>query len=181
MAQTPLPPRPRLLGSRQHFAIVASLYNERYVDSMLASAQQELRVIAPDCGMSVFRVPGAYEIPLVVDYVARSIRPAAVLALGVVIRGETGHADLIMGSVTEHLQRISRERLMPVIHEVLLVDTEEQAAERCQGGRINRGVEAARAAANMAELLVKLRRHHPVAGDPGVEDVGVLGAVPQSI
>lgn len=73
-----------------------------------------------------------------------------------IIRGETAHADLIAASITRTLQEISVRHCVPIIHEVLLVDTYEQAAERVAGEDKNRGVEAARAAAGMADLFTQI-------------------------
>ncbi|NIP92625.1 MAG: 6,7-dimethyl-8-ribityllumazine synthase, partial [Akkermansiaceae bacterium] len=84
--------------------------------------------------------------------------PVCVIALGVLIRGETAHADLVAGSVTDALQQLALEYKTPVIHEVLLVANEEQARERCLGDNMNRGVEAARAAATMVEIFSELDR-----------------------
>lgn len=142
-------------------ATVASLYNGTYVDAMLEAARGELRSLLPEAALPVFRVPGAFEIPVCASYVARHARPDAIVALGVIIRGSTAHADLVGESVTNSLLNLATDSEIPVIHEVLLVDTEEQAKERCLGQEINRGVEAARAAANMAELFRKLRNTYP--------------------
>ena len=77
------------------------------------------------------------------------------------IRGATGHADLITASVAQELQQMSTRHLTPVINMVLLVNSEQEARERCFGDRMNRGVEAARAALNMAELFTKLHTVYP--------------------
>ena len=161
MSTASLPRKPRTLGPRQNIALIASLYNEEYVNGLLASAQQELQRILPESTLPVFRVPGAYEIPVCAQYIAKHTEANVIVALGVVIRGQTGHADLITKTVCDSLQSIAVENLIPVINEVLLVDSEEHARERCLGDRINRGVEAARAAAGMAEMFQKLRKAYP--------------------
>jgi len=84
-----------------------------------------------------------------------------IIALGVVIRGETGHADLITSAVAQELQMMSTRHLTPIINMVLLTNSEQEARERCFGDRMNRGVEAARAALNMAELFTKLHTAYP--------------------
>ena len=73
-----------------------------------------------------------------------------------IIRGATAHADLVGNAVTTALQQIAIDRKCPIIHEVLLVNTVEDARERCLGKRINRGAEAARTAAAMADLFHQL-------------------------
>ena len=84
------------------------------------------------------------------------------IALGVIIRGETGHADLIASSVTNSLQSISVQHRIPVIHEVLLVENEKQAHARCIGAAKNRGREAARAAANIIEVFAEIEKSMPL-------------------
>ncbi|MFV1994089.1 MAG: 6,7-dimethyl-8-ribityllumazine synthase [Verrucomicrobiales bacterium] len=161
MSQSTLPPRPRAIGAQQNISIIASLYNDDYVGPMLRATQEELAQVLTDATLPVFRVPGAYEIPVCAEYLARNSNPDVIVALGVIIRGETAHADLVAQSVADALQRIALDHVIPVINEVLLVDNAEQAAERCLGTRINRGIEAARAAAGMAEMFQKLKQAYP--------------------
>jgi 6,7-dimethyl-8-ribityllumazine synthase len=137
-------------------AIVASRYNAVFVDALKGNAIAELKTIAPRAEVCVFEVPGAFEIPLMVAEVAQHRRPAAILALGVIIAGETEHADLIARATTHSLQQLSLEFRVPVIHEVLLVANAGQARERTSGS-INRGAEAARAAVGMIEVLSQFR------------------------
>jgi len=157
----PAPIERSSIGAGKTIAIVASVYNDRYVDAMMDAASVELEKIVPESKRPVFRVPGAFEIPVVVSYLAEHAKPDAIIALGVVIRGATAHADLVGESVTRELQDISCTYQCPVIHEVLLVDDEEQAEARTMGTEINRGTEAARAAINMVELFHKLETVFP--------------------
>jgi 6,7-dimethyl-8-ribityllumazine synthase len=129
-----------------HFAIVASEFNREYTDALLASAQAALG----DYARKVVRVPGAYEIPLQVQRLARARKYAAVIALGVIWQGRTLHAQEILRAVTDALMRISLDTDVPVIHEVLAVRTEAEARARCMGRKLNRGREAAEAALRMA-------------------------------
>jgi len=140
---------------------VASLYNERFVDGLLDAALAELSDLMPEAAAPVFRVPGAFEIPVCVRAVSERLRPDAIVALGVIIRGKTAHADLVAQSVTASLQETATMHLIPVIHEVLLVEDEDQATRRTLGTEINRGGEAARAAVNMVELFHKLESALP--------------------
>lgn len=135
------------------FAIVASRYHNAYVEALIDSATTELNEVEPGADVHLVRVPGSFEIPLAVKLVALEKKVDAILALGVVLRGETAHADLIARSVTTALMNLALELRIPVIHEVLLLDNEEQAKARCLGNKLNRGTEAARAAVSIARTL----------------------------
>ena len=146
--------RPRLARkSGLSFAIVASRYNNAYVQALIDSATTELNEVEPGANVHLVRVPGSFEIPLAVKLVALEKKVDAILALGVVLRGETAHADLIARSVTTALMNLALELRIPVIHEVLLLDNEEQAKARCLGKKLNRGTEAARAAVSIARTV----------------------------
>ncbi|HWB58162.1 MAG TPA: 6,7-dimethyl-8-ribityllumazine synthase [Chthoniobacteraceae bacterium] len=146
------PERPPHNTRKARFAIVASQYNSVFVNAMVAHAKAELAEIYPNAEVAVYEVPGAFEIPVVVQEVSGSPIDA-VIALGVIIRGATMHADLIGRAVTDALQQIALKNRTPVIHEVLLVGNEEQARQRCVEEKMNRGTEAARSAARMAEVM----------------------------
>ncbi len=151
-----IPARPQISQDRSHISIVASRYNETYVNAMLEAARDELETIAPNTSISVYRVPGAFEIPVTIEKVLRGAETDAVIALGLIIRGETEHGDLVAASVTDALQNIAVTHGTPVVHEVLLVDNDAQAHARCIGEEINRGTEAARVAVNMVSLFKKM-------------------------
>lgn len=154
---TNVPSRPRQMGLRRTFAIVASEYNGEFVQGLIEHARRELEAISPTFSVILYEVPGALEIPLVVQEVAGRGGVDAIIALGVIIEGETQHASLIATAITQALLQISLASHIPVIHEVLLVKTVAQARERCLEDEINRGTEAARAAARMAHVLGQLR------------------------
>ncbi|MBP84217.1 MAG: 6,7-dimethyl-8-ribityllumazine synthase [Verrucomicrobiales bacterium] len=135
-------------------SIIASRYNGKYTDALVESASETLANLAPDLGVNITRVPGAFEIPIVVEAAAcRDVQPLAIIALGVIIRGSTAHADLIAQSITQSLQETGVSHLIPVIHEVLLVENSEQAEARSIGDELNRGREAAEAAISMIEVM----------------------------
>lgn len=151
------PHRPRQISARRSFAIVASQYNPDYVTGLVNATRGELDALAPNATTAVYEVPGALEIPVVLQEVARIGGVDAIIALGVIIEGETAHADLIARSITHSLQDISLRFRIPVIHEVLLVKNEEQARTRTLGETKNRGHEAARAAVQVSQILGELK------------------------
>ena len=134
-------------------AIVASRYNARYVNSMLRAAKAELA--KAKVAAEVVRVPGAFEIPAVASALARRLTNPidAILCLGVILRGETTHAENIGQAVTGALAQLQVEHSLPVIHEVLLLENVQQARERCLDARHNRGIEAARTAIEMTRVM----------------------------
>ncbi|MBP3500210.1 MAG: 6,7-dimethyl-8-ribityllumazine synthase [Akkermansia sp.] len=145
----------RVAGGR--ITIVAARYNEKYTDALLQNCLDELAESAAGVEVEVVRVPGAFEVPMMVK---RAIEkpvsgetPDAVIAFGVILRGSTAHADLIGTAITNQLMDMSCNSLVPVIHEVLLLNNEEQAFARCVASSLNRGREAARAALEMLNVL----------------------------
>jgi 6,7-dimethyl-8-ribityllumazine synthase len=145
--------RPRTSRAGLRVALVASEYNRRHVDSLLAGA----RSVLGEAALEVIRVPGAFEIPWAAERLAADAQAGwgAIVCLGVIIRGETAHADLVGGAVTRALMEVSLRHGVPVIHEVLLVANQAQADARCLDPRHNRGVEAARTALAMARLRTR--------------------------
>ena len=151
-------PRPRTAsGPKRHFPIVASQFNATFVQGLIDHATAELRTLLPTATTSLVQVPGAFEIPLVVRELAMQKRADAIIAIGVILKGETNHADNLSRSVTDALQRIAVAHGIPVINVVLSFDDENQARERCLENQINRGTEAARAAVEIANVISKLR------------------------
>src|SRR5437667_4283844 len=151
------PRRPPITKTRRTFCIVASRFNAQYADGLVNHATQELRALAPDATISVHRVPGSFEIPVVVRELAHKEKADAIIACGVIMQGETNHAQNLSRSVTDALQRIAVDHAVPVINVVLSFDNETQARERCLENKINRGTEAARAAVEIASVLSQLR------------------------
>lgn len=156
-----LPPRPRHLGAKVRICIVASKYNEEFTDALVENAIDELSELMPNSRVDLIRVPGAFEIPVTVSHIIQRDPPVCIIALGLIIRGATAHADLVAESVTSSLQGLAVNHCVPVIHEVLLVDDEKQAYARCIGAALNRGREAARAATSMIDIFQELDRSIP--------------------
>lgn len=156
-----LPPKPRIVGPKVRICIVASKYNEQFTDALVENTIEELGELVPQGRIDLIRVPGAFEIPVMVASVLDRDPPACIIALGLIIRGSTDHADLVGRSVTDSLQHLAIQSMRPVIHEVLLLDDEKQAYARCIGSQLNRGREAARAAATMIDVFQELERSMP--------------------
>ena len=154
-----IPSRPRQMGQqvRQHFAVVASEFNATYVEGLIEHFSDELQQILPQGRVAVYRVPGAFEIPLVVQELAAQGGFDAIVAFGVIIKGETAHADHLGSAITSALLDCSLRYRLPVIHEVLSVNNEEQAKARCLDSEINRGTEAARTAADIANTMAEFK------------------------
>ena len=175
---TPFPPMLKpvkskaLLAGAARFAVVASQYNPRYVNAMLAAARSELKR-AGVRNLLVFRVPGAFEIPTIAARLAaasstprdttlhapRSTLHApldAIICLGVIFQGQTSHAQHIGWGVTHALAQIQVQHHIPVIHAVFVFEKEEHARVRCLGKKHNRGAEAARTALEMARVIQRL-------------------------
>ena len=155
MSKTP-PPRSRAVKEKRRFAIVASQFNARYVDGLVSHAAAELRSLCAS-EVTLHRVPGAFEIPIVVREIAAQKKTDAIIAAGVILQGETDHAEHLARSVTDALQRIALELGVPVINAVLSFGDEAQARERCLKSKINRGTEAGRAAVEIVNALAKVR------------------------
>jgi 6,7-dimethyl-8-ribityllumazine synthase len=124
---------------------------------MLRAASAELKR-AGAAGVEIVRGPGAYEIPVVAARLARTRESSlsAIICLGVILRGQTVHAEYIGRAVSHALMEIQVRHEVPVIHEVLLLENEEQARVRCLGGKHNRGTEAAQTAFQMARVMQTL-------------------------
>jgi len=148
-------PKPRVVGAKQTFAIVASQFNAIYVQGLVDRAARGLQT--PGATVSLHRVPGAFEIPIVVRELAQQKSADVILAIGVVLKGKTNHADNISRSVTDALQRIALDFGVPVINCVHTFSNKIDAQERCLKDKINRGTEAARAAIEIGNVMSDLR------------------------
>ena len=153
-----VPPRPRLFSAKRGFVLLASQFNAKFVQGLVTHCTAELRLLSPASKVTLHLVPGAFEIPIVAREVALQKNADAIIALGVILEGETAHAQHLGQVVTSALQHVALEHGVPVIHAVLSLKNEEQARERCLEDKINRGTEAARAALEITNLLAELRK-----------------------
>lgn len=134
--------------------IVASRFNSFIVDQLEKGCLETLRRHGlPDAAVTIARVPGAFEIPVVAQRMAKTGNYDAVIALGAVIRGSTPHFDHVAGACSRGLSAVSTDTGVPVIFGVLTVDSIEQAIERAGTKAGNKGSEAAVSAIEMISLL----------------------------
>jgi 6,7-dimethyl-8-ribityllumazine synthase len=141
-----------------HFAVIASRFNDEIVDGLLRGALDCLsRHGAADDAVSLYRVPGAFEIPALAAKLVDLGGIDAIVTLGCLLRGDTPHFDFISAQVTNDLSRVATEAKFPIAFGVITCNTLEQAVERSSAGSGNKGWEAALAAIEMANLWRALR------------------------
>jgi 6,7-dimethyl-8-ribityllumazine synthase len=139
------------------FAIVAARFNDFVVEPLLRGALDALGRNGADAhAVSVVRVPGAFELPLIVRRLALSKRFDAIIALGAVIRGDTPHFDYVAGECAAGLTRVALDTGLPIVFGVLTTDNVEQATARAGGKEGNKGADAALTAIEMVNLLRRL-------------------------
>jgi len=139
------------------FGIIATRFNNFIVQHLLDGAIDALvRHGADEKEITIVRVPGAFEMPLVAQRMAKSKNYDAIIALGAVIRGGTPHFEYVAGECTKGLASVSVEQDIPLAFGVLTVDTIEQAIERAGTKAGNKGVEAAMSSIEMVNLLRQL-------------------------
>ncbi|MFC1523500.1 6,7-dimethyl-8-ribityllumazine synthase [Thermodesulfobacteriota bacterium] len=143
-----------LRADGRKFGIVLARFNSFVAERLLEGAVDTLvRSGATEDDIEVARVPGAYEIPLIAQKMAKSGRYDAVICLGAVIRGATPHFDYVAGEAAKGIAMVSLETGLPVIFGVLTTDSIEQAIERAGSKAGNKGSECAAAAVEMINLL----------------------------
>ena len=144
----------KLLAQGLRFGIIVSRFNDFICDRLLGGALDALRRSgAEDAAIDIFKVPGAFEIPLLAKKVASSSRYDAVICLGAVIRGATPHFDYVANEVSKGVASVSLDTGVPVTFGVLTTDTLEQAIERAGSKAGNKGWDAAVSAIEMANLI----------------------------
>ncbi|NQT58935.1 MAG: 6,7-dimethyl-8-ribityllumazine synthase [Bacteroidetes bacterium] len=146
-----------LHGEHKKFAVVMSKVNSSVTENLLDGALSCLKENGVDkSAILVIRVPGAWEIPIAAERVAKSNAFDAVICLGAIIRGETPHFEYVAGEVSKGIAAISRKTGKPVAFGVLITDTIEQAAALTGEKGDNKGWEAAGCALEMVNLMEKI-------------------------
>jgi len=139
------------------FAIVLSRWNSDFTERLLDGANDALRTRGVTGeAIEVFRVPGAFELPLACLKVAETGRFDAVIALGVVIRGETPHFEYVAGAAASGITDASLRSGVPILFGVITAENEQQTLDRCGDGPANKGHEAAMAAIDVASLYRRM-------------------------
>jgi 6,7-dimethyl-8-ribityllumazine synthase len=142
----------------RRFAVIAARWNERHVQRLVDAALDTLRRQgASDADVELTWVPGSFELPVAAAWAADSGRFDAVLAFGVVIRGETEHFRLVADGAAQGLMRVALDSGVPVLNGVLAVEDAAQADARCGGAHGNTGAQTALAAVTMAGLYAVAR------------------------
>lgn len=138
--------------------IVAAEWNDFIVSKLIAGANEALATYGvPASNITLVRCPGSFEIPVVVNAMATGGAFDAVIALGVVIRGDTAHFEYVSGPVAYGLAEIAVRTSIPCIFGVLTTENIEQALDRAGGNHGNKGAEAASAALQTLQALANVR------------------------
>ncbi len=147
----------KFVVQNEKFCIVISRFNEFIGSKLLSGAADELkRHGVSDDSIDVIWVPGAFEIPLVAKKAALTGKYSAIISLGAVIKGSTGHYDYVCAEVSKGVASVSLETGVPVIFGVLTTDNIEQAIERAGTKAGNKGADAAKSAIEMANLVKQI-------------------------
>ena len=140
-------------------AIVVSRFNSFITDRLLEGAQDAIRRTGGDASAAeMFRVPGSWEMPVLVAELARQKRFDAIICLGAVIRGDTPHFDYVAGNAASGLAHLTTETGVPIAFGILTTNTVEQAVDRAGAKSGNKGFDAAMTAIEMANLLKTVRQ-----------------------
>lgn len=147
----------KLSAANSKFGIVVASFNSFITQQLLEGAKHTLiKHGAASEDITVVHVPGAFEIPLAAQELARSGKVDAVVALGAVIRGATSHYDFVAGECAKGISKVALDTSIPVIFGVLTTDTIEQAIERAGTKAGNKGAEAAAAAVEMVSVVQQI-------------------------
>ncbi len=148
-----------LVAAGMKFALVVSRFNDLFSERLLGGALDSLRRRgAREEDLTIFRVPGAFEIPLVAKKLALTRSFEAIICLGAVIRGATPHFDYVAAEVSKGIAAAALETGVPIIFGVITTDTLEQAIERSGSKAGNKGYSAAEAAVEMVSLLRQIEQ-----------------------
>jgi 6,7-dimethyl-8-ribityllumazine synthase len=147
----------KIVAKGMKFGIVASRFNDFISGRLIEGAIDTLiRAGADEKDIHVYKVPGAFELPLTAKKLAKSARFDAVICLGAIIRGATPHFEYISAEVSKGIASVGLEAEIPVVYGVLTTDTIEQAIERAGTKAGNKGADAAMSAIEMVDLFKKI-------------------------
>jgi 6,7-dimethyl-8-ribityllumazine synthase len=140
-------------------ALAAARFNAKIVDELVAGCLRRLKELGLDGDrVELHRVPGAFELPLAAQALARTKKFSAIVCLGAVVRGDTPHFDYVAGECARGIASVSLAENLPVIFGVLTTNTEQQALDRIGGSHGHAGERAAEAALEMIALLRQLKQ-----------------------
>ena len=144
-------------GKHLRVAIVLSRFNEMVTDRLLQGAQSELiRLGVREENLSIFKVPGAFELPILVKKLCQRGGFDAIVCLGAIIRGETPHFDHICQSAISGISKLNLEYQIPIVNGIITANNVEQALNRSGLKNGNLGINASRTAVEMANLLKRI-------------------------
>ncbi len=147
----------KIVAKGMKFGIVASRFNDFISGRLIEGAIDTLiRAGADEKDIQIYKVPGAFELPLTAKKLAKSARFDAIICLGAVIRGATPHFEYISAEVSKGIANVGLEAEIPVVFGVLTTDTIEQAIERAGTKSGNKGTDAALSAIEMVDLFKKI-------------------------
>lgn len=143
-----------LVAKGKRFGIIASRFNDFITDRLVGGAVDALtRSGAQDADIDLVKVPGAFEIPMLAQRMAKSKKYDAIICLGAVIRGATSHFDYVCAEASKGIAQVGMETQVPVIFGIVTTDTIEQAIERAGTKAGNKGWDSAVSAIEMANLM----------------------------
>ncbi|MGH9914104.1 MAG: 6,7-dimethyl-8-ribityllumazine synthase [Pyrinomonadaceae bacterium] len=153
----PITHQGKLKADGLRFAVVVSRWNELVTSKLVEGALDGLeRLGVEESNVTLFKVPGSLEIPLLASKLADSEKYDAIICLGTVIRGQTPHFEYVASEVTKGIGQIGIETGIPVVYGIITADTLEQALDRAGGKSGNKGFEAALVAVELANLYRQL-------------------------
>ena len=148
----------KIVAKGMKFGIVASRFNDFISGRLIEGAVDALmRAGADEKDIAIYKVPGAFELPLTAKKLAKSARFDAIICLGAVIRGATPHFEYISAEVSKGIASVGLEVEIPVVFGVLTTDTIEQAIERAGAKSGNKGADAAVSAIEMVDLFKRIQ------------------------
>jgi 6,7-dimethyl-8-ribityllumazine synthase len=145
-------------GAGLHIAVIVSRFTEDLTERLLQGALETAAELGvPDWGITVVKVPGAFELPMVAEELAAGGKYDAIVCTGCVIRGETTHYDYVAGEAARGIAEVARAHGLPVTLGVVTAENRSQAEARSGGAKTNMASDAMRAAVDMVNVFRKLR------------------------